>query len=115
MLNTFIEKLRRTSVQDANEAASLLASCSLPDPDDLRRQLAAFESQLAADDAAWERLDRTSNPRAFMEQQAIAERRERLLMAHLAHGGISTMPVDARVLPELQPSHGLLAPVCFRP
>jgi hypothetical protein len=80
MLNTFIEKLRRTSLQDANDVAELLASSNLPDPDDLRRQLAAFESQRDADDAAWERLDRTSNPRAFMEQQAIAQRRERLLL-----------------------------------
>ena len=79
MLN-FIERLRRASVQDANEAAELLASCNLPDPADLRHQLAAFESQRDGDDAAWERLDRTSNPRAFMEQQAIAERRERLLL-----------------------------------
>jgi hypothetical protein len=64
-----------------NGAAELLASCSLPDPDDLRRQLAAFESQLAADDGRWEALDRAaSNPRGWNEQQAIAERRERLLL-----------------------------------
>lgn len=83
MLTTIMQKFTRTSPPDmaTNEAAALLASCSLPDPDDLRRQLAAFESQRDADDVAWERLDRTtSNPRAFMEQQAIAERRERLLL-----------------------------------
>jgi hypothetical protein len=80
MLNTFIEKLRRTSVQDANEAAELLASCSLPDPDDLRRQLAAFESQRDADDQRWDTLDRTSSPRGWTEQTQIAERRERLLL-----------------------------------
>jgi hypothetical protein len=81
MLTTIIQKFTRTSPPDmaTHEATELLASCSLPDPDDLRRQLAAFESQLAADDGRWEALDRTSNPRAFLEQQAIAERRERLL------------------------------------
>lgn len=80
MLNAFIERLKRTSVQDANEAAALLASTNLPDPDDLRRQADAFQAQLRADDDAWERLDRTSNPHAFAQQQAIAARRERLLL-----------------------------------
>jgi hypothetical protein len=75
------ERFTRTPPPDVarNEAAELLASCNLPNADDLRRQLAAFDSQLAADDGRWEALDRTSNPRAFLEQQAIAERRERLL------------------------------------
>lgn len=77
---SIIQKFTRTSPDMVtNEAAELLASCSLPDPNDLRRQLAAFASTLAADDGRWEALDRTSNPRAFLEQQAIAERRERLL------------------------------------
>lgn len=80
MLN-FIQKIRGSSPPDmaTNEAAELLASCSLPNPDDLRRQLAETQSQLAADDGRWDALDRKSNPRAFLEQQAIAERRERLL------------------------------------
>ena len=69
---SIIERFTRQTLPNTTpptaEAAELLASCSLPDPDDLRRQLAAFESQLAADDAAWERLDRTSNPHAFAEQ-----------------------------------------------
>jgi hypothetical protein len=76
------ERFMRTPTPEGatkNEAAELLASCNLPNADDLRRQLAAFESQLAADDGRWEALDRTSNPRAFLEQQAIAERRGQLL------------------------------------
>lgn len=80
MLNIIQTFTRASPDMATDEAAELLASCNLPDPDDLRRQLAAFESQLAADDGRWEALDRTSNPRAFLEQQAIAERRERLLL-----------------------------------
>jgi hypothetical protein len=41
----------------------------------LRRELATVESQLAADDDAWERLDRISSPQGFTEQQKIAARR----------------------------------------
>jgi hypothetical protein len=39
-----------------------------------------IEQQIRVDDQRWDTLDRTSNPRAFMEQQAIAECRERLLI-----------------------------------
>lgn len=75
------ERFTRTSPPDTattNEAANLLASCSLPDPNHLQRELVSVESQIAADDRAWERLDRTSNPHGFTEQQAIAARRSSL-------------------------------------
>jgi hypothetical protein len=79
MLN-IIQKLTHTSLPDTttNAGADLLKSCSLPDPDRLRRDLAAIDSQIAVDDEAWERLDRVSNPHAFTEQQTIAARRGRL-------------------------------------
>jgi hypothetical protein len=73
-----------TPVKAPGDAMELLGSCSLPDPNHLRRELAAVEAQLAADDAAWDRLDRTSNPRAFTEQQAIAGRRPSLDAEHAA-------------------------------
>lgn len=72
------ERFTRTSPQDSgttDEAPALLASCSLPNPNHLQRDLACVEAQIAADDHAWERLDRTSNPHGFMEQQTIAARR----------------------------------------
>ena len=79
---SIIERFTRQTLPDTTpptaEAAELLASCALPNPNDLRRELGVVEAQLAADDAAWERLDRTSNPRAFTEQQAIAARRRSL-------------------------------------
>ncbi len=74
MLSTIIEKFTRTLAAGHGDerAAELLASCSLPDPDDLRRQLAAFESQLAADDGRWEALDRaTSNPRGWTNSRRL--------------------------------------------
>jgi len=82
MLSTIIQKFTHASPPDtvSTEAATLLASCSLPDPADLRRQLDAFQSQLRTDDEAWERYDRTSNPHAFLQQTQISERRERLLL-----------------------------------
>lgn len=85
MLN-FIEKLRgNTSLPDAATTETALATTEaalalshLADPDHVQRELAVVDSQILADDAAWERLDRTSNPHAFTQQQEIANRRPRL-------------------------------------
>lgn len=78
ILSTIIEKLMRPQPPplSADEAA-LLASCSLPNPDNLRRQLAAFEEQLGAAVARGDALDRQPRQAAFSEQQALA--------AHLPH------------------------------
>jgi hypothetical protein len=60
--------------------AELLAQLgpNVEDPEELRRELAAFEEQRIADDAQWERLDRQHSPRAAYEQTAIQERLRRL-------------------------------------
>jgi hypothetical protein len=77
MLSAIIQRFTRTSSDvPSTEAAELLASCSLPDPDDLRRQLAAPEAQRDADEARCHQIQH--DHRAFLEQQAIAERRPRL-------------------------------------
>jgi hypothetical protein len=80
MLTTIIDRIKRLQVDASPEEAALLAQLTpdFDDPQDLRRQLAAFEETRAADDAQWERLDRQHNPRAFLEQKAIAERRPHL-------------------------------------
>jgi hypothetical protein len=79
MLN-IIQKFTRTSPPDVatNEAAELLATCSLPDPEKLRREFNAFEEQQQRQAARWDALDQQHNPRASLEQTAITERLERL-------------------------------------
>lgn len=80
MLTTIIDRFKRPQPAASADEAALLAQLTpdFDDPEDLRRQLAAFEETRAADDAQWERLDRQHNPRAFLEQKAIAERRPHL-------------------------------------
>ncbi len=74
-------KHRPQSEADASDDAEVLALLGphVEDPEDLRRQLAAFEEQRQSDDTRWEALDRAaSNPRGFVEQSDIASRRAHL-------------------------------------
>ena len=70
---------RKTTAQTpAPDETELLATLR-PDPVALRAELRAVEAQLTADDREWERLDaQPANPRALLQQMAIAERRPRL-------------------------------------
>lgn len=67
--------LPRKTTAPAPDEAELLGTVQ-PDPGALRAELDAVEAQLAADDREWERLDaQPANPRALLQQVAIAERR----------------------------------------
>jgi hypothetical protein len=51
----------------------------VPDPDKLREQLAALNRQITEAEREWDVLDaRTSDPRAFLARQPVAERLQRL-------------------------------------
>jgi hypothetical protein len=75
---SIMQKLTRPALPDTapSEAAELLASCNLPNPEGLRQQLRAFETHRDADEIRCEQIQHDG--RAFLEQQAIAERRPRL-------------------------------------
>lgn len=81
MLGSMINRFRSgQSVPDpVRDPALAQLVPDLEDPNEIRRQLAAVEARRDADDARWEAIDRQpSNPRAFLEQQTIAERRPHL-------------------------------------
>ncbi len=67
--------LPRKTTAPAPDEAELLGTVQ-PDPVALRAELQAVEAQLTADDREWERFDaQPANPRALLQQMAIAERR----------------------------------------
>jgi hypothetical protein len=78
MLSIIEKFMRQTPPETAPtaEATELLATSSLPDPSSLYQQLSAFVAHRDTDEARCEQIQHDG--RAFLELQAIAERRPRL-------------------------------------